>query len=93
MRLEIPERRPGKNPTFGIACDRIRQCERRGEVGRDRIDVEIGEIPAQGVGLRFQEITGNIDRYVGAEGAFVQQQPDFGGRAGAEFHQRGTFRE
>ncbi len=84
---------PGKNPTFGIAGDRVRQCERRGEIGRDRIDVETGEILAQGVGLRFQEIAGNIHRNVGAEGAFVQQQPDLGGRAGAEFHQRGAFRD
>ena len=93
MRFEIPQRRPREKSHLRHRLDRVRQCERRGEVGRDRIDVEIGEILAQGVGLRFEEIAGNIHRNVGAERAFVQQQPDLGGGAGAEFHQRGALRD
>ena len=43
------------------------------------------------LGLRVQEVAGNVDRDVGAEIAALQQQADLGGGAGAEFHQRGAL--
>ena len=93
VRLEIAERRAREKSDLRHRRDGVGQRERRGEIRRHRIDVERGEILAQRVGLRVEEIAGNIHRHVGAEGAFVQQQPHLGGGAGAEFDQRGAFRD
>src|SRR4029079_7432695 len=91
VRLEIAERRSRKEPDLGHPFDLGGQGERRGEVGGNRINGEIGKILAQGVRLRVQEVAGNVDGDIGAEIAAFQQQADLGGCTGAEFHQRGTL--
>ena len=72
MRFEISERRSREEADLRLRLDLVGQGEGRGKIGRHRIDVERGEIPAQRVGLGFQEFAGNIHRHVGAEFAFVQ---------------------
>ncbi len=93
VRFEISKRRSREKSDLRHRPHRVGQGEWRGKIRRDRIDIESGEILAQGVGLGFEEITGNIHGHVGAKRAFVQQQPDLGGRAGAEFHQCRAFRD
>jgi hypothetical protein len=93
MRLEISERRAGKNPTFGIPAIDSGNGERRGKIRRDRIDAEAGKILAQGIGLRFQKVAGNIHGNVGLKAHSFKQAADLGGGARAEFHQRRALRQ
>ncbi|OIQ65246.1 hypothetical protein GALL_531990 [mine drainage metagenome] len=88
VRLEISKRRPRKKSNLGHRADGLGQFERGGEIRRDRVNPQSGEIRAQDVGLGGQEFAGNVHGNVGAECAFVQQQPCLGGGARAEFHKR-----
>ena len=91
--FEIAKRGAGEKPDLWHRGDRFGQREWRGKIGRHRIDAERGEIPAQRVGLRLEEVAGNIHWNVGAEVALLQQQPDLGGGTGAEFDQRSALGE
>ena len=71
MRLEISKRRAWEKSDFRHGADGVGQCERGGKVRGDRIDAEAGEILAQGLGLRFQKVAGDIHGNVGAERALV----------------------
>src|SRR4030081_2921903 len=57
MRFEIPERRSREKTDLRHRLDCVGQGERCGEIRGDRIDRESGEIRAQGVGLRLEEVT------------------------------------
>src|SRR5436305_2019387 len=59
VRFEISDRRPRKDSDLGLACDRLRQCKRRGKIRRDRKHSEAGEVPPQRLGLVLEEISGN----------------------------------
>ena len=72
MRLEISQRRPREKTDFRHCAYGVGQRERRGEICRDRIDVESRKILSQGICLRFQKIAGNIDGDVGAKGTLVE---------------------
>ncbi len=88
VRIEIADGRARKEADFRHVLDFGRQLERFGEIGRHRIDREVGKILAQGAGLSVEKIAGNIHRHISAEGAFIQQQADLGCCACAEFDQR-----
>src|SRR5881275_2968754 len=85
VRFEIAKRRAREESDLRQAGSGGRKRERRREIRGHWGDREGWKILAQRVRLRPDEIAGNIDRDIGADGAVLQQQPDFRGRPGAEF--------
>jgi hypothetical protein len=96
VRFEIAEGRTGKEAGVRQFGDAGRQLEWSGEIRRDGVDGQVGEVASQFGGLSVEEVLGDVDRNIGAqairEAAVSQQQADLGGRSGAEFDQRRAVR-
>src|SRR6266576_1647256 len=75
MRLEISKRRSREKAHLRHRGDGVGKRKRRGEIRRERVDVERWKILAQGNGLGFEEVAGNVHGNVGAKRALLQQQP------------------